>query len=228
MLAPLAVAGIGLIGLSGGMAPGSEALFGIVIFLFAFLIRSAPNIFARPQVFGTYWAYVFPVAAVAVLSIKIAESCQTALSEAVASICSILATIAFLVVLTRMSAHMFQVCRGKDTWSDPIVLAMEKAKAAAAAAEKQDTESGGSQVGQSSQAEVGKRQAQPKEGESPASGEFLNASQLLQRLQNLEAIVSQLQPQRSQSETNAEGYFSKRDLLARDDADSTGLSFHHV
>merc|ERR1719221_1656084 len=71
MVAPISVAGIGLIGLCGGITPATEGMFGIAFFIKLLLVRGGPKILQRPSVFGTYWAYVFPNAALASLSIQI-------------------------------------------------------------------------------------------------------------------------------------------------------------
>eukprot|EP00930_Biecheleria_cincta_P071517 TRINITY_DN5900_c0_g1_i1.p1 TRINITY_DN5900_c0_g1~~TRINITY_DN5900_c0_g1_i1.p1 ORF type:complete len:453 (+),score=71.91 TRINITY_DN5900_c0_g1_i1:26-1360(+) len=206
MLAPLSVAGNGIIGLSGGVTPSSQALFGAVLFMFFFLVRSAPKICARPAVLGIYWAYVFPVAAMAMLSISIASGQKSAVSEGIAAALSIVAIIAFLMVMARMTAHMVNVCREKDTWTDPVVMAMDKAKAEAAAAAATQ---GASAMEEGSQSqEPAKTQADkptdksPVSGtvveadkptdKSPVSGTVVEAGELVRRLGELETIVVEL------------------------------------
>merc|ERR1712224_835868 len=61
------------------------------------------TILQRPAVLGVYWAYVFPNAALASLSIKIAQQRQTAISEGVAAISAIAAILACVLVIVRMS-----------------------------------------------------------------------------------------------------------------------------
>jgi tellurite resistance protein TehA-like permease len=51
----------------------SRALLGISIFLLLVLVRVGPTILAQPNVFGAYWAYVFPVSALATAAILNAD-----------------------------------------------------------------------------------------------------------------------------------------------------------
>ena len=51
----------------------SRALLGIAIFLLLVLFRVGPTIIAQPNVFGAYWAYVFPVSALATAAILNAD-----------------------------------------------------------------------------------------------------------------------------------------------------------
>jgi tellurite resistance protein TehA-like permease len=142
MLAPLSVAGLGLAALSGGqLTAGAEAIFGIVVCLFFLLARQGPKLLERPIVIGVYWAYVFPLAAMATFAINIARTYQSALAETVAAILSVMAILGFFAVISRMSFHMFQVARGNAAWIDPLVKKMEAAKAAAENTTVSDTRS---------------------------------------------------------------------------------------
>ena len=51
----------------------SRALLGISIFLLLVLVRVGPTILAQPNVFGAYWAYVFPVSTLATAAILNAD-----------------------------------------------------------------------------------------------------------------------------------------------------------
>ena len=84
MIAPVAIASIALAkigtdqdgdGSSTGVEfrEASQALLGLAIFLLLILVRVGPTILAQPNVFGAYWAYVFPVSALATAAILNAE-----------------------------------------------------------------------------------------------------------------------------------------------------------
>lgn len=82
VIAPVAIASIALAkmgtaqdggGSSSPFSEVSQALLGVAIFLLLILVRVGPTILAQPNVFGAYWAYVFPVSALATAAILNAE-----------------------------------------------------------------------------------------------------------------------------------------------------------
>lgn len=126
MLASPSAAGMALIPLTGGISAASEALFGMVLFLFCLLLCNKPSLMARPAVLGVYWAYVFPASALAALAVLIAADRQTLLADVIAVALAAFAVVTVAGVFVRMSAHQYLVCMGKDVWSDPVVLALDK------------------------------------------------------------------------------------------------------
>ena len=82
------------------------------------------------------WAYVFPVAAFATVSVLYAQSEDTASAKALAWCLVGLATLTLVVVFGRMTYHHVGVLRGFERWGDPLVdKVLEDEKAAASAAE---------------------------------------------------------------------------------------------
>eukprot|EP00927_Polykrikos_kofoidii_P076854 TRINITY_DN7387_c0_g1_i1.p1 TRINITY_DN7387_c0_g1~~TRINITY_DN7387_c0_g1_i1.p1 ORF type:complete len:358 (-),score=33.05 TRINITY_DN7387_c0_g1_i1:94-1167(-) len=127
LLAPPSVAAIAVGGpsLNDGFGPASEAIFGSMVFLFLVLLSGSPQYLKQPEVFGVYWAYVFPPCALCVLSMKL-ESARVSSAFETLTWILICITVAMLVmVFSRMTAHQVQVCRGDALWNDPLVPSHE-------------------------------------------------------------------------------------------------------
>ena len=120
MLAPISVASLALPGLSGSYNQVCKALLGIAIFVLSIVAGAGPKILAEPSVLGVYWAYVFPIAALATSAVANAEVEDSVLSKALAWILMAMALLSLLVVFCRMSYHHIKVMRGVAIWNDPF------------------------------------------------------------------------------------------------------------
>jgi len=124
IIAPPSVAGISIIGINGGYHGSAGSLFGCVLFIFLLLVRMGPQILQPPRLLGVNWAYIFPQAAMSILSIKIAEHFQSPVMNTIAIMLSSIATLVIVIVAIRLAAHGLQVVKGKDVWKDPLVAAV--------------------------------------------------------------------------------------------------------
>jgi len=120
LVAPLSVASLALVGLNGSYGACSQALFGSAFFLFCLLLRSGPRIFEVPTFLGLYWAYVFPLAALATSAIANAKEEDSATAHVLAWVLIVMAEIALLIVFVRMVMHMCQ--QGQVIWDDKKML----------------------------------------------------------------------------------------------------------
>ena len=98
----------------------SQALLGLALFMLCLLIRTGPTITAKPAVFGVYWAYVFPMSALATAAIVNAEDAQTAGSKGLAVALVALAALTIVMVFCRMSYHHLEVITGQAVWREPL------------------------------------------------------------------------------------------------------------
>lgn len=129
-LAPLSVASIAYAELNGGaFGNGSCGLLGLALVLFAFLMRSWPNLLKKPAVLGLYWAYVFPLCALASACIAHAQTMQSGGARALAWISVSIACIGFVIVFARMTFHWVQVWQGKESWGEPLLSKVAQKKA---------------------------------------------------------------------------------------------------
>ena len=142
LIAPSSVASLVLAGFNGGVfGTASSAVLGYNFLLLVVLVRLGPQLCTAPVLFGTYWAYVFPLAALATSTVKLAADGQSsgveydeAPSQVLAWICVAGATAMIAIVFARMSWHAVQVRRGKAEWKDPIAAACDAKRAVAARA----------------------------------------------------------------------------------------------
>lgn len=107
-------------------AMGSQLLLGWCLGLVLLLFRLGPTILQRPPVLGTYWAYVFPLAALATAMVRYASAMGTRVSRVLAQVGVVLSTIAVVIVYFRMYLHAFMVLRGKAVWGDPLLSSNSK------------------------------------------------------------------------------------------------------
>lgn len=109
----------------------SQLLLGWCLGLALFLIRLGPKIAQRPPCLGTYWAYVFPLAAFANAAVRYAWRMQTLSTKIFATVSSSVSFLALAIVIGRMFYHAYQVWQGDDVWDDPLlnVASLEAAKA---------------------------------------------------------------------------------------------------
>lgn len=73
MVAPISVASLAVQGLAGSYGTASKALLGMALFVLSIVAGAGPKILAEPSVLGVYWAYVFPLAALATSAVANAE-----------------------------------------------------------------------------------------------------------------------------------------------------------
>jgi tellurite resistance protein TehA-like permease len=99
----------------------SQLLLGWCLGLFMLLIRIGPKILKPPPALGAYWAYVFPMSALATALIRYAIIETTRTTEVLALTFVVFAVIALVVVFIRTSIHEFQVFSGNAEWGDPLL-----------------------------------------------------------------------------------------------------------
>lgn len=108
---------------AGGMSMGAQLLFGWCLGLVLLLFRLGPSITKGPPVLGIYWAYVFPLAALATAAVRYASATGTMASKILASGCILVSVFALAVVYVRMYYHAYMVVCGREQWGDPLIFA---------------------------------------------------------------------------------------------------------
>lgn len=88
--------------------------------LLLLLARLGPKLFEKPLALGTYWAYVFPLSALATAFVGFADG-GAAAAEGVACAFVALSVASLVAVVGRMSWHQVGVIKGAHRWDDPIV-----------------------------------------------------------------------------------------------------------
>jgi tellurite resistance protein len=124
LMAPPSVAAIALDGLDGDTSEFNivaQAVLGWAILLCLLLLRLGPRIAENPTEVGTYWAYVFPLAALSSACLKYAVVSETMATEILAIMVMALATIALCTVFLRMSYHIWLCLQNKARWGDPLL-----------------------------------------------------------------------------------------------------------
>ena len=146
MVAPISVASLALSGLVGSYGAASKSLLGMALFVLSIVVGAGPKILAEPSVLGVYWAYVFPISALASSAVANAKvearkpcsprsllTCMagfdplgsllrwqdSVLSKALAWTLIAMAITSLIVVFCRMSFHHIKVMRGEAIWNDP-------------------------------------------------------------------------------------------------------------
>ena len=131
LLAPSSVAALALQGFTGGFGAASQAVLGYNMAVLLVLVRLGPQICRKPAVLGTYWAYVFPLAALATCGVQQAGSGVPAGRESfpaqvLAWVLVALASTMLVVVMLRLLNHHTRVLRvGEVVWEDPILAVLE-------------------------------------------------------------------------------------------------------
>ena len=129
------MASLALAGFNGSYDDGPQAIFGYCLVVLVVIIGLVPDLAQEPDVFGAYWAYVFPLAALASCSVKMAVREDTQEAKALAWVLIIISQVGAVIVFCRMSWHHLQVTRGRAEWKDPLFTAyMQKQR------EMQDSE----------------------------------------------------------------------------------------
>lgn len=99
----------------------SSLVLGWILVLFLLFAKIGPRIAQDPGVLGEYWAYVFPLAAVATAWIRYAAVVQTTAATVVAVLFWSIAMVALLAVLVRMFLHTYRCIRHQAQWGDPVL-----------------------------------------------------------------------------------------------------------
>ena len=110
LMAPPSAMVVALQRLDGGTcSPGAEATFGFALVVFLVILRVGPVFLRKPEILGAYWAYTFPLAALATAATTCAtddgESDGRAVPTALAWALSVAALAMLLSVATRMCIH---------------------------------------------------------------------------------------------------------------------------
>lgn len=87
------------------------------------LLLSGPKLAGEPKLLGSYWAYVFPVAALGSACINYAAYENSPEAKAVAWVVFITAETLLILVFVRTMYHWAQVARGRALWRDPLAPA---------------------------------------------------------------------------------------------------------
>ncbi|KAJ1448429.1 voltage-dependent anion channel [Pelagophyceae sp. CCMP2097] len=105
----------------GGFGPAPKALLGFALALLAVFAKLGPTLLGAPSVLGVYWAYVFPLAALATAAVRAAEFDDSRGSRGLAWTLVALATATLILVAARMAAHCRAVAGGQKRWADPLL-----------------------------------------------------------------------------------------------------------
>ncbi|KAL7550894.1 hypothetical protein ACHAWF_014090 [Thalassiosira exigua] len=123
LIAPPSVGVVSLDMLNDGASDFStvgEMLLGWVLVLLLLLCRLGPILWRQPSVLGEYWAYVFPISAAATATIRYASALNSKSTEVLALIMIIMAIVSFLLVLVRMTFHIYRCVRKQGQYGDPL------------------------------------------------------------------------------------------------------------
>eukprot|EP00563_Minutocellus_polymorphus_P000282 CAMPEP_0181027484 /NCGR_PEP_ID=MMETSP1070-20121207/4188_1 /TAXON_ID=265543 /ORGANISM="Minutocellus polymorphus, Strain NH13" /LENGTH=422 /DNA_ID=CAMNT_0023104727 /DNA_START=40 /DNA_END=1308 /DNA_ORIENTATION=+ len=123
-LAPPSVGMVGVALYTGEFGLMARAVFGYCIIMLLLLARIGVTIMQDPAVLGVYWAYIFPLAALASASARYAADEGTLGARILCYVLVTIAVLAVAVVLTRMTLHTVVVMKGKAVWGDPIMNGM--------------------------------------------------------------------------------------------------------
>ena len=121
----LAPPSVGMVGVAlyteeFGLMP--RAVFGFCIIMFLLLARIGVTILQDPVVLGVYWAYIFPLAALASASAHYAANEGTLGARILCYVIVSIALLAVAIVSIRMTLHCACVLKGKAEWGDPIIM----------------------------------------------------------------------------------------------------------
>ena len=99
------------------------SVLGYALVMLSVLLLSGPKLAGEPKLLGSYWAYVFPVAALGSACINYAAYENSPEAKAVAWVVFIIAEILLILVFVRTMYHWAQVARGRALWRDPLAPA---------------------------------------------------------------------------------------------------------
>lgn len=118
LIAPPAIGVVALLGFdANAFNTVAEMWLGWCLVLVLLLARLGPMIAGRPPALGTYWAYVFPLSALANATIQNATINTGKGAEIMAIFFLAVAVLALVVVFCRGCIHTRQCMIGKDQWS---------------------------------------------------------------------------------------------------------------
>mmetsp|Transcript_45410 Transcript_45410/g.120427 ORF Transcript_45410/g.120427 Transcript_45410/m.120427 type:complete len:409 (-) Transcript_45410:334-1560(-) len=121
LIAPPSVATIALAKIQGHFEGPSKAIFAATLFLMVVLMVNRPTIAKRPPFLGFYWAYTFPLAALATAGGANAKGQASTTAQVLAWVLLAVATGALVIVICRMSVHALDVQLGNDVWGEPLL-----------------------------------------------------------------------------------------------------------
>jgi tellurite resistance protein TehA-like permease len=131
LIAPPAIAVLAIDGFDGNPAQFSvvaEMWLGWCLMVLLLILKTGPRIAENPKSFGAYWAYVFPLSALATSCIRYAIIRDSTTADIMAVVFMGVAIVALLVVLTRMVVHMILCFQEKERWEDPLLGIYSKEK----------------------------------------------------------------------------------------------------
>lgn len=99
----------------------ASVTLGWILVLFIIFSKAGPMIVREPGVLGEYWAYVFPLAAVATAFARYAAIVETLAADVLASIFIGIAGLTLLTVVWRMIFHTAKCIVQKARWGDPLL-----------------------------------------------------------------------------------------------------------
>ena len=134
-LAPPSVGMVGVALYTGEFGLMTRAVFGYCIIMLLLLARIGVTILQDPIVLGVYWAYIFPLAALASASAHYAADEGTWAARILCYVLVAIAVLALAIVATRMLLHTAVVMKGKAIWGDPIMNGMRDRLSVAANAD---------------------------------------------------------------------------------------------
>jgi tellurite resistance protein TehA-like permease len=100
----------------------AEFVLGWCLVVVLLLIRMGPTICMRPPILGVYWTYVFPLSGLASAMIQYATKQKSTASEVMATVFLAVAALVQLIVFCRSCMHSYAVLRGREEWSDPLIV----------------------------------------------------------------------------------------------------------
>ena len=124
LIAPPSVAATCFANFHGGRFRGVPvSVLGYALVMLSVLLLSGPKLAGEPKLLGSYWAYVFPVAALGSACINYAAYENSPEAKAVAWVVFITAETLLILVFVRTMYHWAQVARGRALWRDPLAPA---------------------------------------------------------------------------------------------------------
>ena len=124
LIAPPSVAATCFANFHGGRFRGVPvSVLGYALVMLSVLLLSGPKLAGEPKLLGSYWAYVFPVAALGSGCVNYAAYENSPEAKAVAWVVFIIAETLLILVFVRTMYHWAQVARGRALWRDPLAPA---------------------------------------------------------------------------------------------------------
>jgi tellurite resistance protein TehA-like permease len=99
----------------------ASLILGFCLGIFVLLVRIGPKIWSPPPSLGAYWAYVFPLSALAGAMIRYASIVDTLAAQVAAIIFLAISVLATSMVCARMLYHAYRVYGGHAEWGDPLL-----------------------------------------------------------------------------------------------------------